>query len=182
MTEKEFKHFFNINFDSLRSYLYYRSGDSELATDLAQDTFLRIWEKNVKNEGKKTVGLAYKIAGDIFVSRYRRANTEANYMKTLAFEFSNTTPEEVMQYRELKEKYEKTLADMPEKKRVVFLMSRMEGLKYKEISERLGISVKAVEKRMHGAIANFRDVLQLMLYVLYFSLYFDRVVLMFNEL
>jgi len=65
LTEKEYKQFFDSHFDSLRNYLYYRSGDADLATDLAQDTLIRIWEKNINNEGKKTVGLAYKRASDI---------------------------------------------------------------------------------------------------------------------
>jgi len=182
LTEKEFEYFFNNNFDSLRSYLFYRSGDSELATDLAQDTLIRIWEKDLKNEGKKTVGLAYKIASDMFVSSYRRANTEANYVKTLEFEFTNTSPEEELLYNEMKEKYEKTLGDLNEKQRVVFLMSRMEGLKYQEIAERIGISVKAVEKRMTGALTTFREVLKVLFYLLYFSIYADSSILIFNHI
>ena len=41
---------------------------------------------------------------------------------------------------------------MPENQRTVFLMSRVDNLKYAEIAEMTGISVKAVEKRMHKAL------------------------------
>ncbi|RLD83995.1 MAG: RNA polymerase subunit sigma-24 [Bacteroidetes bacterium] len=182
MTEKEFKQFFDKNFDSLRSYLFYRSGDKELATDLAQDTLIRIWEKKVKDEGKKTVGLAYKIANDLFVSRYRKSNTESNYLESLEFQFSDLTPEDELEYKELKEKYERTLAQLGEKQRVVFLMSRMEGLKYSEIAEKLGISVKAVEKRMHGALGVFREVLKVISYMLYLSIVTDNLALWFSNI
>lgn len=182
MTELEFKQFFNNHFDGLRSYLYYRGGDNDLATDLAQDTLIKIWEKNIENEGKKTVGLAYKIASDLFVSRYRRANIESDYIRSLEFEFCNSTPEEELQYQELKDKYEKTLLEMNEKQRIVFLMSRMEGLKYSEIAERLEISVKAVEKRMHGAIINLREVLNVLFYFIYFALFIDGNVLITNRI
>ena len=168
MTEEEFKEFFNRNFKGLRNYLYYRSGDKEMASDIVQDTFIKLWEKQINDEGKKTVGLAYKIANDLFLNKHQRNTLEANYLNSLEFEFTNTTPEKEMQFKELKEKYELTLADISEKQRVVFLMSRLDGLKYTEIAERLGISVKAVEKRMNGALGTFRAALTAILYLFYF--------------
>ena len=182
MTEYEFKQFFNNNFDSLRSYLFYRSGDKELSTDLAQDTFVRLWEKQVKDEGKKTVGLAYKIASDLFISNYRKSNVEANYIDSLEFKFSNNTPEKEMEYNELKSKYEHSLANLGEKQRVVFLMSRMEGMKYSEIAEKLGISVKAVEKRMNVALSTFRAVLKILIYLIYLSTLGENITLLFNNI
>ncbi len=169
MTEKEFKPFFDKNFDSIRNYLFYRSGDKELSTDLAQDTFIKLWEKRVEDEGKKTVGLAYKIASDLFVSRYRKSVIESNYKNSLEINFSDETPDEQMQYNELKTKYEQILERLPEKQRVVFLMSRLEGMKYIEIAERLGISVKAVEKRMSSALSKFRDILKVLFYLISLS-------------
>ena len=169
MTEEEFKRFFNRHFDGLRNYLYYRSGEKELASDIAQDTFIKLWEKQIKDEGKRTVGLAYKIANDLFLNKIKRSALEVNYLNSLEFEFTNTTPEKEMQYKELKEKYELTLANLGEKQRVVFLMSRLDGLKYAEIAERLGISVKAVEKRMKGALGTFRTALTALVFLLYLS-------------
>lgn len=167
MTEKEFKSFFDNNFDSLRSYLYYRSGNQDLATDLAQETFIKIWEKQLTDEGKRTIGLAYKIASDLFVSKFRRKSTELNYLNSLELEFYEVSPHYELEDKELQERYEQTLIKMPEKQRIVFLMSRMEGLKYIEIAERLGISVKAVEKRMHGALSIFRNVFSALLHFLF---------------
>ena len=60
----------------------------------------------------------------------------------------------------MKEKYAKALADLGEKQRTVFLMARMEGLKYHEIAERLNLSVKAVEKRMSIALDFFKKALK----------------------
>jgi len=66
------------------------------------------------------------------------------------------SPEDMAVFKELKETYKRVLAAMPEKQRVVFLMSRMDELKYHEIAQRLNISIKAVEKRMTKALAEFR--------------------------
>lgn len=153
MTKEEFKSLFDEYFDAIRSYIYYRSGDEDMATDIAQETFMKVWEKQLDSNPAKIKGLLYKISGDLFISRYRKITTAVNYRKSLNLNFKEQTPEDDMQYAELKKMYEEALARMNEKQRTVFLMSRIEELKYQEISERLGISVKAVEKRMNKALS-----------------------------
>jgi RNA polymerase sigma factor (sigma-70 family) len=160
LTKEEFKVLFNKHFDSVRSYLVYRGADKELATDLAQEVFMRVWEKQLAIESKGLLRLLYKIAGDMFISRYRREKLELNYRKTLKFDDRDVTPDERLQYNELKENYSKALAQLNEKQRTVFLMSRMEGLKYHEIADRLNISVKAVEKRMSNTLAFLKKILE----------------------
>jgi RNA polymerase sigma-70 factor (family 1) len=160
LTKEEFRVLFDTYFDSVRSYLFYRGADKELATDLAQDVFMRIWEKQLKIESKGILRLLYKIAGDMFISRYRRETLELNYRKALKFNDRDITPEDQLQYNELKANYAKALAQLSEKQRTVFLMARTEGLKYHEIAERLNISVKAVEKRMSIALAYLKKTLQ----------------------
>ena len=150
MTKEEFKVIFDQNYDSLRSYIYYRSGDQETANDIAQETFLRLWEKKFDNE--KVVGLLFKIANDLFITKYRRQKLENNYLNKIQVRFNYNTPEDEYQFKELEGIYTLALGEMPENQRVVFLMSRVEHLKYSEIAERLNLSVKAIEKRMKGAL------------------------------
>ncbi|RLE02241.1 MAG: RNA polymerase sigma-70 factor, partial [Bacteroidetes bacterium] len=72
MNKEEFKILFDLYFEDIRRYLYYRCGDTTVSTDLAQDTFMRIWEKQMDLQAERDVGLLYKIAGDLFVSHMRR--------------------------------------------------------------------------------------------------------------
>lgn len=153
MSREEFKVLFDTHFDAIRSYLYFRSGDRVISTDLAQDTFLRVWEKQKKLDVKQDVGLLYKIAGDLFVSHFRRERLSKGITKELRFDHEDAGPEVDLQFKELKDTYEKALSRMPEKQRVVFLMSRMEEMTYQEIANRLSLSVKAIEKRMTAALA-----------------------------
>ena len=156
MTKEQFKTLFDLYFDDIRRYLYYRCGDTTVSTDLAQDTFMRIWEKQMDLQPEKDTGLLYKIAGDLFVSHMRREKLRREAPGEIRFEQRDSSPEDKLQYSELKEKYEKVLMKLPGNQRVVFLMSRTEELTYQEIATRLSLSVKAIEKRMSGALTRLR--------------------------
>jgi RNA polymerase sigma factor (sigma-70 family) len=159
LTKEEFKVLFDNYFDSVRSYLFYRGAEKEQASDLAQDVFLRIWEKQLNVDPKTALRLLYKIAGDMFVSHYRRETLAMNYRISLKNDLVDFTPEDQLRYNELFVNYTKALASLSEKQRTVFLMARMEGLKYHEIAERLNLSVKAVEKRMSITLAYLKKTL-----------------------
>ena len=154
MTRELFKDIFDNHFDAVRNYIYYRSGDGDLATDIAQDTFMKIWEKQLHfHENKNIKALIFKIANDLFISTHRRQKVIMNFHLNLKIEAARQSPEDLLQFKELKNQYESALVRLPEKQRVVFLMSRIENLKYHEIAESIGISIKAIEKRMKYALA-----------------------------
>ncbi len=96
----------------------------------------------------------------MFITRHRRAKLEMSYLGSLKNNEVSSSPEDELKDKELFENYKKALSSLSEKQRTVFLMSRMEGLKYQEIAERLKISVKAVEKRMTATLTYLKKVLQ----------------------
>ena len=156
MTKEQFKSIFDLYFDDIRRYLYYRCGDTAVATDLAQDVFMVIWEKQMDLQPGKYKALLYKIAGDLYVSYTRRERLKRDAPTRIQFQGESESPEEEMQYQELHDKYEEALMRLPENQRITFLMNRTEDLSYQEIATRLSISVKAVEKRMSAALARLR--------------------------
>lgn len=145
-----------MHFTPVRNYVFYRSGNTEVATDIAQETFLRIWEKQNKIQSEKIKGLLFKIANDLFISHYRKEKRSFEFFNHYVFDNETHSPEEEMAFEQLKENYKKALDEMQENQRTVFLMSRVENLKYAEIAEMIGISVKAVEKRMKNALEYLR--------------------------
>ena len=157
LDKKGFKQLFDSHFQALRNYIYYRCGDAELATDIAQDVFMRIWEK--RNNVFETIqmGLLVKMANDMLVSNYRRVKTGQKFRDAIRkINLETITPEERLIFKELNGRYERALNDLNENERVVFLMNRVDGLKYAEIADQIGISIKAVEKRMSKALTFLR--------------------------
>jgi RNA polymerase sigma-70 factor (family 1) len=175
LEKEEFKALFETHFEDVRRYVFYRSGNDELATDIAQDTFMRIWEKQLTIDHKQVKGLLFKIAGDLFVSHYRKEQVAFNFFNTFQPINKSTSPEDELHFQELKIAYDTALKTMPEKQRTVFLMNRIDELKYKEIADQLGLSVKAIEKRMSQALDHLKTHLKdkisgLILFVLGFRL------------
>ena len=152
MTREEFKQIFDTYFDGVRNYVYYRSGDRDLATDVAQETFLRLWEKMPKLVNGNLKALLFKIAGDILVSHLRKRKVAVKYTSRVIDAELSDSPYDLLRYKELLHNYEKALESLPEKQRKVFLLSRMDGMRYWEIADYLGVSLKAVEKRMKNAL------------------------------
>lgn len=148
-----------MHFSAIRKYVFYRSGNTDVATDIAQETFLKIWEKHHSIHPETAKSLLYKIAGDLFVSHYRKEKRSFNFFSHFVSDEDGQTPEDKLAFEQLKENYKKALEKMPEKQRTVFLMSRAENLKYAEIAEIVGISVKTVEKRMNYALKHLRTFL-----------------------
>jgi len=160
LTEAEFRQLFDTHFDEIRNYIWYRCGDGDLASDVTQETFVRLWEKRPYHDKSKLRGLLFKMAGDIFITHHRKKNSDLKFRTSLKQHIENKTPEEELQYQELKTKYEQALSAMPEKQRIVFLMSRYDKKKYKEIAEATGLGMKAIEKRMSLALQFIREKIQ----------------------
>lgn len=156
MTREEFKNIFDNHFNGIRNYIYYRSGDKDLATDVAQETFMKIWEKSPELANGNIKALLFKIAGDLLISNLRKRNIAMKYRAIASTEELSESPYDVMRYKELLQNYGKAIESLPEKQRSVFLMSRMDGLKYQEIADSVGVSIKAVEKRMKNALEYLR--------------------------
>jgi RNA polymerase sigma-70 factor (ECF subfamily) len=157
LSKAEFKRLFDTHFDAIRSFVFYRCGNPDTASDIAQDVFLRIWEKRERWNGDNMKPLLYKMANDACISNVRAEVCRMNFERSMAVECSGeTSPEDGILFEELAATYAETLAQMPETQRVVFLMSREEEMKYRDIAECLHISVKAVEKRMTAALQLLR--------------------------
>lgn len=152
ISKENFKILFDKHFDAIRRYIFYRCSNADIASDLAQDVFSKIWEKGMNLDAEKDKSLLYKMASDLVVSKYRREQVALNFLKYVKAESPVGYQDNTYDYSELSKKYAKTLASMPEKNRAAFLLSRNDDLKYHEIANMLNISIKAVEKRMKGAL------------------------------
>ncbi|MDR2499159.1 MAG: sigma-70 family RNA polymerase sigma factor [Tannerellaceae bacterium] len=158
LSETEFKSLFSEHFDAIRTYIFYRCGDTITASDVAQDVFLRIWEKRNSLNPDNIKALLYKIASDAYVSNYRKICSQMNFQQSMSTEIhTEPSPEDIAMYNETAAAYSSAIEQMPEMQRTVFLMHREDEMKYREIAECLSISVKTVEKHISAALRLMRS-------------------------
>jgi RNA polymerase sigma-70 factor (ECF subfamily) len=156
VTEEGFKILFEAYFEDIRRYIFFRTGDTVISTDIAQETFMKIWEKQLVIEPGKDLALLYRIAGNLLISHFRRERLSRKVHSEMNLQLQGDDHTHDIYYKELKDSYKKALMKLPENQRIVFMMNRMERFTYREIAERLDISIKAVEKRMNRALKFLR--------------------------
>jgi RNA polymerase sigma-70 factor (ECF subfamily) len=157
LSKEEFKDVYDVHFDAIRSFVFYRCGDTELASDVAQDVFLKIWEKRFSLNGNYIRPLLYKMAADLYVENYRTKLRHEKYEQSMVYmDDAGISPEDEMTFNELAAAYSQVLGQLSEKQRTVFLMNREDGMKYREIADCLQISVKSVEKDISAALRLLR--------------------------
>ena len=157
ISQDEFERIFVDWYSQLRNYVYYKSGDMQVAEDIVQDTFLRIWERKESIRIDTAKSLLYKIANNLFINRLDHNKVQLKFTEEYSInEYSLPTDFE-MEMKEFDERLKRSLSELDEKNRVVFLMNRIDDLTYKEIAENLGLSQKAVEKRMGKALSFLKE-------------------------
>jgi RNA polymerase sigma-70 factor (ECF subfamily) len=132
------------------------------AEEIVQDTFVKLWEER---EGITiTVSLkAYliKLIQNRCIDLYRHrkvviAHNDYVHDYTQCYEYNT---ENYLLYSELKNHIEKALGLLPDEVSETFKMNRYEGLKYKEIAEIKGVSIRTVEVRIGKALHLLRNYL-----------------------
>lgn len=155
--EQVFSSIFKSNSKTVFNYIYYKFGNAEKANDAVQEAFVKLWENCAKVSPEKAKSYVYTIANNLYLNVIKAEKVRLKYANSVNEQSSNLSPEFLMEEKQYKEKLENALNALPENQRTTFLLNRIDGKKYAEIAEMEGVSVKAIEKRMHLALKSLRE-------------------------
>lgn len=153
---KIFEEVFNEHSETVRNFIFYKCGDLNQAEDLTQEAFVRLWKNCAKVAYQKSKSFLFTVINNLFYNEVAHKKVVLKYEQNFSSRENNQDPSFLLEEKEFMQKLQSAIADLTEAQREVFLLSRIDKKKYTEIAELLGISVKAVEKRMSKALMSLR--------------------------
>ncbi len=167
-----YRYLFSTYYPRLHRYAMHFILDADTVDDILQDSFLRFWEKRDVITFTSIQALLFRIVRNNCLNHLRDKAIQEKH--TIHAPDDNETwerlyntdllgnPDNELLYKELRQQIESVLSELPERSREIFEISRFEGLKNREIAERLGISVKIVERHISRALKllneRFKDI------------------------
>lgn len=135
------------------------SGNQSLSEDLVQNTFFRILKyKKSYNPEKKFSTWIYQVGRNVFFDHCRKGGNENSVDD---FKSNEPVDEMVSPFQETDERLDllrMALDQLPEDKREIIVLSRYEGLRYKEIGEIMDCSETAIKVKAHRAMKELKDI------------------------
>lgn len=166
--KKVFKDIFDNYYQPLCHLSNYYLEDKDEAKGVVQDAFVKLWEvRHELNPDSNLQNFLFTLVKNNCLNILKRRQillkhhenireTEIRYQ----YESLSRINDDYLEFKELKEKIDVAVKNLPEHCRVVFEMSRFKEMKNREIAEKLGISQKAVEARMTKALKILRKELK----------------------
>jgi len=157
--QEVYEYIFRLYYTPLCRFALKFVREKEITEEIVQEVFIYIWEKRL------TIRITQSLKAYLYTAVRNRS---INYIKAQmhTMEVDNLADDQVpfyveserdLDYQELKQSLAQAMDKLPRKCRMIFDLSRNEGLTYKEIAEALDISKKTVEAQMSIALKKLRE-------------------------
>jgi RNA polymerase sigma-70 factor (ECF subfamily) len=163
LNEAGFEVLFKTHYKELHAYAFSLLRDWDMAEEIVQALFLKLWEKNewlqIKTSAKSYL---YRSVYHDSLNFMRREKVHLRYQSLTAHALKNESDDAAgkLKLSEVESHLQKALNKLPEKCRAIFHLSRFEEMKYREIAIQLDISIKTVETQMVKALRILREEMQ----------------------
>lgn len=156
-----FRLFYDTHYPRANRFVSYFIKNHDIRDELVSDVFFNIWQNREKLPGIANFNAYF------YTSIRNRALDHIRKSKgsvteeplEIGFVTNVNTPEELLLNEELHRKVAEAIEELPERCKLIFLMAKSEGLKYREVAEILNISEKTVNAQMVIALRKLGDAL-----------------------
>jgi len=156
----EFEELFNANYSILCAYANGFLKDVDASEEIVQEVMFKVWVNRESLEITSSVrSYLFRAVRNGSLNMLKHVNIREEYKSAKEREdtsFQDSMEDEII-VSELDAKIRAAIDELPMERRKVFIMSRYDGMTYREIAEQLGISVKTVENQMSKALKYLRE-------------------------
>ena len=160
-----FQQVFKEYHEKLYYYTFGKTRSEYLAEEVTQITFVKLWQSRERLDENLSVSIQlFRIAKTTLIDLLRKQDHLAALVNGLraSGETSSNNVNSSLDYNETNRKLLQAMNQLPPIRKKVFEMSRLHGMPYQEIAQKLSISTKTVEKHISKAISQLRLYLQIM--------------------
>jgi RNA polymerase sigma-70 factor (family 1) len=158
ITQTLFKELFDKYFESLCRYLAYYSANSMIVEEVVQDVFIKLWEERESLRIESIKSYLFTAAHNRMLNHLRNEKRYHTLIELWTIhEKQKGLSGECFDIEEFSDRVQHAIDQLPGKCREIFDLSKREGLTYRQISEKLDISVKTVETQMGIALRKIRE-------------------------
>lgn len=158
--EAAFAAIFHASRDKLYFFLLKITSSSDVANDMLQDVFIKIWvNRSGLAEVENFSSYLFKMAQNHAYNGMRRMALEKSILAQLKRDAVETgvPAEEELMYKQLKEKLKLAIDSLPSQQKLVYTLAKIEGLKQEEIAAQLNISISTIKNHMTRALKSIRE-------------------------
>ena len=156
----DFEQLFKSQYGKLCSYANLFLNDPDASEDVVQEVFFKLW-KNRDQLSINTTVKSYLFRavrnGCLNVIEHMKVRDTHKAVNEEDIKSSETDAVDETVVMELEQRIRESIDQLPVERRKIFMLSRFEGLKYREIADQLNISVKTVENQMYHALRFLRE-------------------------
>ena len=161
--EQAFNVLFNRYWDRLYNYLLKITKSHELAQEIASDVFLKLWTgRKILPAINHIDGFLYKVAYNKTMDFFRSAAKNIRFQELISRQIEHTPPSGAdypILDKEATLILKEIIQELTPQRRLIFTLSRIEGLSHEEIAKRLNLSRQTVKNTMSDAIASVKRTL-----------------------
>ncbi len=155
--EEVFEQVFKTYFKNLHAYAQSIVNDEAEAEEMVQQVFFKLWDRADRLSFSGSIAAyLYRAVHNECLNFLKHQKVKAGHHLHVAYRVKNETAGDGTMNKELEKKFREAMHALPEQCRTVFQLSRFEDLKYREIADKLDISVKTVENHMGKALRLLR--------------------------
>jgi len=158
--EKSFEQLFRNQYAPLCGYARKYIDDPDQSEEVVQDVFANLWQKRSTIEITSTIeSYLFRAVRNTCLNILKHFKVREKHKDGITASYNNSgeRADNLVLEIELMNQIENLISELPPERQKVFKMSRFEEMKYKEIAEELGISIKTVEAQMGKALKFLRE-------------------------